>query len=86
MEGDQEGRGHRKKATTRFKESIQADIEQTEREAANKHTCKLRSVSPQSCPCAPPDALSDNKDQTYGETSDDEQQQARIIYSHQKCV
>ena len=31
---------------------------------------KLRHVSPQSHPRAPPDALSDNEDQTYGETSD----------------
>ena len=71
MEGDQEGRGHRKKATTRFKESIQADIEQMEREAANKRSRKLRRVGPQSRPRAPPDALSDNEDQTYGETSDE---------------
>ena len=70
MEGDQEGRGHQKKATTRFKESIQADIEQMECEAVNKCSCKLRCVGPQSRPCAPPDALSNNKDQTYGETSD----------------
>jgi hypothetical protein len=52
-----------------FKESIQADLEQTEHEAVDKHSCKPCHVGPQSCPCTP-DALSDNEDQTYGETSD----------------
>jgi hypothetical protein len=52
-----------------FKESIQADLEQMEHEAVDKHSCKPHCTGPQSCPHAL-DALSDNEDQTHGETLD----------------
>jgi hypothetical protein len=57
---------------TRIKESIQADIEQMEREGVNKRARKpqcITGITPQSYP-HPPDAVGDDEGQTYSANSD----------------
>lgn len=66
----QEGRGHRKKAITHFKESMKADTEETESEVANKQTREPCRIDSQPRPRAPQDAVSDNENQACSETSD----------------
>jgi hypothetical protein len=78
------GRGHRKKATVRFRESIQADIEETEHEATQKRTRKVRGSRAGPRTQSTRIVVSDDDDdemysEQSAETTDDEDEDANAV-------
>jgi hypothetical protein len=84
----QEGRGHRRKATMRLEESIQAELEETKREVAEKRMRKSHKGGLQSRPqihsrgAVNATSEDDRDDETYGErmdgTTDDDSEDDEI--------
>ncbi|KAM6491976.1 hypothetical protein JOM56_012614 [Amanita muscaria] len=87
----QEGRGHRKKADSRFQESIQAEIAETAQEAAEKGLrIKIPSRVPRQHDSAPPagGTASDEDDkgdtsfvESSGESSEDDEHEAVVDHA-----